>query len=224
MAENTLKTIAGLKCTNFRDARALALPVLDEDDVKIGALIPVGPWVLDDRAIIEDIIIWRQKAMRFFLTQFESSYERTFAYLKNLSIAQEGRIFFLIYDREDDFVGHIGLAGVDGTTGELDNLMRGKSGGHPQLIYFAEKTLLSWAFCDLGLAHMSLRILSFNALTINLHSQFGFDITHKFPLRKSEKDGFTIHEPVEAGDANVRFTSVLMEMTRDGFEGTTGSK
>lgn len=206
-----------MKCNTFDEAVSRALPIFDDENQNIGSLVPVGPWILADKPKILEICNWRQKAMRFFLTQFESTFDRTYGYLENLSIGQKGRIFFLIYDQKDEFIGHIGLSDIDGKTGELDNLMRGKGGGDPQLIRFSEKTLLSWGFGDLGLQHMSLQIISFNALTINLHSSFGFKTVEKYPLFKSEKDGFTIHEPVPADKANVRYTSVLMEADREGF-------
>jgi len=215
---NYVDMIASIKCSSFEYAHECALPIVSDDDVKIGSLIPVGPWILNDREKIQSICDWRQKAMRFFLTQFESTYDRTHVYLKNLSIEQEGRIFFLIYNDEDEFIGHIGLANIDGRTGELDNLMRGKSGGDTQLIYFAEKTILSWAFNDLNLSHMSLRIISFNVLTINLHAEFGFEVVEKYPLLRSEEDGFITHEPVEKAKTNVRYTSVLMEMKKEQFK------
>lgn len=221
MSSSAQKLIADFKCSSFAEAHGRALPVVDEKGATIGSLLPVGPWILDDREKIQAICDWRQKAMRFFLTQFKSTYARTYGYLKNLSIGQEGRIFFLIYDQDGGFIGHIGLSDVDGQTGELDNLMRGKSGGDPQLIPYAEKTILDWAFGDLGLAHMSLQIISFNVLTIKLHAEFGFETTEKSPLKKSEKDGFTIHEAVEACAANVRYQSVRMEATRDQFTAAT---
>ena len=221
MSNPAFKLIADLKCSSFEGAKNCALPILNNKNVKIGSLLPVGPWILQDREKVQDICDWRHKAMRFFLTQFESTYARTHDYLKNLSIGQEGRMFFLIYDEDEEFIGHIGVSNVDGRTGELDNLMRGKSGGNPQLIYFAEKTLLEWAFSILGLQHMSLQILSFNVLTMKLHSEFGFEITGKFPLMISEKDGFITHEPVGANVANVRYQSIRMETSRENFKSAT---
>lgn len=217
MAKSYIDIIAGLKCASFDQAWDKALPIINGEDVKIGSLVPVGPWILDDRDKIQAICDWRQKAMRFFLTQFDSTFERTHGYLKNLSIGQTGRMFFLIYDADGNFIGHIGIANADGTTAELDNLMRGRPGGDPQLIYHAEETLLNWAFNELGLTHMSLRIISFNVLTINLHAGFGFKTVDKLPLYKSEKDGFTTHEPVAAEKANVRYTNVIMEAAPEEF-------
>ena len=215
---NFVELINSIKCDEYADAIENALVVKGTKGQKIGSLVPVGSWILSDSAKIQAICDWRQNAMRFFLTQFDSTYDRTYNYLKNLSIAQDNRIFFLILDQDDQFIGHIGLSDIDGTTAEFDNLMRGSSGGDRQLIYYSKDSMLKWAFKALDLEHMSLQVISYNDRAISLYSKFGFKVTNKFPLRKSVKDGFTLHEAVEPNFANVSYTNYRMEVTREEFE------
>ena len=117
---NYKKVISDMKCHSFSEAIIKAIPVMNVNGVKLGKLVPVGEWIVDDKDKVELIRAWRQRTMRMFLTQFESAFDRTLGYLKNLSIAQEGRIFFLIYDVSDRLVGHMGIADVDGNSGDDD--------------------------------------------------------------------------------------------------------
>jgi len=177
----------------------------------------VGDWILDDKDKIELIRSWRQRTMRMFLTQFESTYEKTFGYLKNLSIAQEGRIFFLIYDSDNRCIGHMGITNVDGKTGELDNLMRGVEGGDPRLVYFAEIALLDWCFKNLEITESDVRVLSFNWLVISLHEEVGYVHKEKIPLKRNTKDGVTFHDVVGESESNVKYACVKMLLKKEVF-------
>jgi hypothetical protein len=211
------KSILSMKRSTFSEALKLSIDVFDKSKNSIGKLVPVGDWILDDKDKIELIRAWRQRTMRMFLTQFESTYEKTFGYLKNLSIAQEGRIIFLIYDCDNCFIGHMGIADVDGKTGELDNLMRGVEGGDPRLVYFAEIALLDWCFKSLGITESDVRVLSYNWLVISLHEEVGYVYTEKFPLRKNTKDGVTFHDVVGESESNVKYACVKMLLKKEVF-------
>ena len=210
-------SISSIKRSTFREALKLSIDVFDKRKNTIGKLVPVGDWILDDKDKIELIRSWRQRTMRMFLTQFESTYEKTFGYLKNLSIAQEGRIFFLIYDTDNRFIGHMGIADVDGKTGELDNLMRGVEGGDPRLVYFAEIALLDWCFKNLGITESDVRVLSYNWLVISLHEEVGYVHKEKIPLNKKTKDGVTFHDVVGDSESNVKYACVKMLLKREVF-------
>lgn len=210
-------SISSMKRSTFSEALELSIDVFDKRKNTIGKLVPVGDWILDDKDKIELIRSWRQRTMRMFLTQFESTYEKTFGYLKNLSIAQEGRIFFLIYDTDNRFIGHMGIADVDGKTGELDNLMRGVEGGDPRLVYFAEIALLDWCFKNLEITESDVRVLSYNWLVISLHEEVGYVHKEKIPLNKKTKDGVTFHDVVGDSESNVKYSCVKMLLKREVF-------
>jgi RimJ/RimL family protein N-acetyltransferase len=209
--------IALMKRSQFSEALKLSIDVFDKSKNAIGKLVPVGDWILDDRDAIELIRSWRQRAMRMYLTQFESTYEKTFGYLRNLSIAQEGRIFFLIYDSDNRFIGHIGISDVNGKSGELDNLMRGVEGGDPRLVYFAEIALLDWCFKHLEIVETDVRVLSYNWLVISLHEEVGYVHKEKIPLKKNVKDGVTFHDIVGESESNVKYGCVKMLLRKEMF-------
>ena len=214
---NYKEVILEMKCHSFSEANIKAIPVLNMNGVKLGKLLPVGPWIADDIEKVELIRAWRQRTMRMFLTQFESTFDRTLSYLKNLSIAQEGRIFFLIYDISDRLVGHLGIADVDGNSGELDNLMRGVEGGDPRLVYFSEISLLDWCFTNLGINQSDVRVLSYNWLVLSLHEEVGYSFVSNSPLKKYEKDNVIFHDVVAESDSNVKYGSTKMLLKKDDF-------
>ena len=204
---------SGLKSEAVR----FALPIRDKQDEVIGGLVPVGSWILDDPETIAAIADWRGRAMRMFLTQFESTIERTTQYLKNLAIEQTSRIFFMLQDTGGSLVGHVGLANVTQTHAELDNLMRGKRGGPPDLMRFAEYEILKWGFGVLGIESFHLRILSYNFLAMNIHESLGFVMTEEVPLFRKKDDGQTTLEPCSLEETNVTFTCNVMRLDRDTF-------
>ena len=210
-------SISSMKRSTFSEALQLSIDVFDKSKNAVGKLVPVGDWILDDKDKIELIRSWRQRTMRMFLTQFESTYEKTYGYLKNLSIAQEGRIFFLIYDADNRFIGHMGIADVNGNTGELDNLMRGVEGGDPRLVYFAEIALLDWCIKNLGIKESDVRVLSYNWLVTSLHEEVGYVHKEKIPLKKNSKDGVTFHDVVGESESNVKYSCVRMFLRKEVF-------
>ncbi len=205
------------KKSSFDAAFSARILVFDSERSVLGYLIPVGDWILADESKIEQIRLWRQETMRMFLTQFESTFDKTFGYLKNLSIGQKNRILFLIYDDKDQFVGHIGVADVDGKKGELDNLMRGIKGGHPRLVYFAEISLLNWCFQNLEIFQSDVRVLSYNWLVLALHEEVGYEVVEKIPLKKLLKDGMVFHEATKIIEANVRYHCTRMCVKKKAF-------
>ncbi len=211
------KTIKNLKERTFKEAKSKSLQIFNSKNEKIGSLVPVGDWILEDKEKIGLICAWRQKAMLMSLTHFQSTYEKTYAFLQNFSVALENRLLFLIYDRDDSFLGHIGVANVNALSFELDNLVRGVSGGGPQLIYFAEITLLDWCFRNLGINYSNGKVLSYNWTALSLHEEVGYSVVEQIPLLRNEKDGNVAHEFVSLDDTNVDYSCISISIKKDEF-------
>jgi len=214
---NWRKYISEMKCNSYLEAKKKAISIFNDEKKLIGELVPVGEWILKDSVCIESISSWRQKSMKMFLTQFESTYDKTYVYLKKLSIDEGGRLFFMIYDDANNVIGHIGVSNVDGIQGELDNLMRGSSGGDRRLIYFAEATLLNWCFLNLGIQKFLVYVISYNWIVMNLHTEMGFLIDEKFSLRKFVENETTFHEKVGMFDKNVGYSAIRMNLKKEIF-------
>ena len=209
--------IQRLKKSSFSEAYSSRIPVCNQENEIIGCLVPVGLWILENEEKIKLISSWRQLAMRMFLTQFESTSIRTREYLENLSIREKNRIFFLLYDIKNRFIGHMGMAGISGETGELDNLMRGLEGGDPRLIFYAEITLLDWCFNFLAMNTSHLRVLSYNWLVISLHQEVGYIVVKNIPLRKVINNGVVLHESSSIDKTNVRYSCTEMLLRKEDF-------
>lgn len=205
-----VEIIRGIKCESFEEALQFEIPILNFESQKIGKLVPVGNWILQARELIELMSIWRQRTMRMFMTHFESSYEMTYGYLKNLAIAKDDRIFFIIYNNEDAPIGHVGIANLTEKSAELDNLMRGVEGGEPRLVYFAECALLNWCFKELENQTNDVSVLSYNWLAIGLHEEVGYMHIGKEHLFKEKRGDFIVHEIVDVDATNVKYSLVKM--------------
>jgi hypothetical protein len=212
-----LDLIQKIKKNTKQEAENSSLEVFSENRIKIGSLLPVGPWILSDDLKIQKISVWRQRVMRMFLAQFDSTYEKTLAYLKNSSIGEINRIFFLILDENKNFVGHIGLSNINETSCELDNLVRGEEGGDPRLMFHSEQTILHWAFQMLHLKESYLKALSYNWLVLSLHEEIGYKLHTTYHLKKVEINNSVSHEFVPSNQANVNYTCVKMHLSKEDF-------
>ena len=206
-----------MKTTDFRSSLDLALPILSSNGSRVGRLVPVGEWAIADRAMVEAMTAWRARWVPMFLSQFEPTAERTSEYLRNLAIAAPDRLLFLIYDADEVMIGHTGFVNVDGRYGELDNVVRGVSGGHARLVYFAAVAQLDWGFRSLGLSAAAGRVMSYNRPIIGLLKQTGFSLAEEFFLFKRQAADATVHDIVEQGASNVDYRVLKMRIDRDRF-------
>lgn len=217
MSSRRALVVASLKKAKLAHARLCHVPIKHDGNV-VGHLVPIGPWILEDWKLISEISEWRARAMVMFLSQFESTPEKTAEYLRNCSIGDDNRILFMI-EVEGEFLGHVGLAGISHTSAELDNLMRGISGGKPELMEASERTLVSWAFTTLKLKSLYLKILSYNFMAKTIHEQMGFLTTERLPLRQEIMPDRTTLVECEASEATVSSTCDVMVLGREAFLG-----
>jgi len=159
--------ISSMKADSFDEALSNALPIFDLKKKEIGKLVPIGNWILTDKKKIENLSTWRQKNMKFFFSQFKSSNKRTLWYIKNFSIEQNNRIFFLIYTDKDKLIGHIGLAEIEKNFATMDNMVRGEEGGDPKLMYYSMIVIINWSFKILNIENLYGKIISYNWLAIS---------------------------------------------------------
>jgi len=206
-----------MKCVNYSDAKKKKIKIFDINKNKIGSLIPVGSWILNDNLKIELISGWRKKNMKMFFTHFEISYDLTFKYLNDFSINQDNRLLFLIYDDSENFIGHMGLANLNNNKVELDNLMRGVVGGDPRLIYFAELALLNWSYVNLGINQFYVRFFSYNWISKNLHRSVGFYDEKFFSVNRLEKNNFIFHDLADKVNSNVDYKIIEMSLSKERF-------
>ena len=205
------------KKDSFSEALKYSLSINDNIGNEIGKLIPIDNWALNDKNLLSSFASWRKKFSHFFFTTFKTSAQSTKTYLKNVSIAQTNRILFCVYF-DNNLIGHMGLSEISSREALLDNFIRGESGGHSNLMYFAEKTLISWAFEELMLEKLLGRMMSNNFLANSLHESFGFKLQKRLPLKKViTKNSFTFEE-CEKVEATEKFYLDIIELNKSSFK------
>lgn len=162
------------------------ISIIKDEGSLIGKLVPINTKLANDNSIINNLRKWREKYMKYFLTQFVPTNERTQLWLNNSVLLDDTRILFLIQDEEDKTIGNFGICNIREKEAELDNLIRGEKGGDQKLIFYAEISLMHWIYKNLGIEDIYLHVFSNNPRTINLHRSVGFEISKIYPLVKSE--------------------------------------
>jgi len=152
---------------------ALANSILLSDGF---ALVPIGPWILEESGTVAQMVSWRKKAKDSFFSQVDSSSESMLWYLSEYSINDPNRILFLIRKNEK-FLGHLGLSSISTGGAEIDNVM--KSQDKAQTIESREfikifVEFISWASITLGICEFKLQVVSTNLPAIQLYSRAGF--------------------------------------------------
>jgi RimJ/RimL family protein N-acetyltransferase len=170
---------------NTDPANRFKIPIQNEDGDTLGALVCLDEALAGDADVVQKLTDWRTKSMRFFLTQFTATPERTSRWLRDSVLASDDRILFLIVSDEGRTVGNLGLCNLRSQGGELDNVLRGERGGHPRLMFYAELALLGWMFGSLSLDLATLHVFSNNARAIDLYTSAGFSIRGSQRLTRS---------------------------------------
>ena len=167
-----------------------SLAIKDNNDKVIGSLVLVQKRDANNPIILDALTRWRKKYMKYFLTQFNASTNRTKSWLENIVIPSTDRLLFLILDEDNNLIGNFGIADILFDRCELDNLIRGEKGGHPKLIYFSELSLLKWLFLEKNVKRVNLHVFANNLPTIKLHKSVGFvEIGRRKLERVQSKDG-----------------------------------
>jgi RimJ/RimL family protein N-acetyltransferase len=161
------------------------IDIRDDSGELIGSLTPLTRAVLGDQDVIDRITRWRNLASKAFLTQFTARPERTRRWLESVVLPADDRLLFLIRTPDDQPIGHYGFIKLDTVSAEVDNLVRGESGGSPRLIPCAERALIAWLFDTFALAVIRAHVLAHNPLALALHRDFGFVPTARLPLCKA---------------------------------------
>lgn len=208
--------LAGLKVETLNAARSKGLSFACRDGAVV-VLVPVGPWVLLKPELVRAMSEWRARSMQSFHIRFESTPSKTEQYLRDFSLGQNDRLLFMI-EVDGDFLGHIGLANVTADDAEIDNVMRGVRGDPPELMEISARTLIEWAFCELGLKQLYLQVLSDNERAKDLYGRLGFVTTERHPLRIERRSDSTALVRCAKSEATEEFTSDVMALNRESFE------
>lgn len=222
MAEaiNNPNVLAALACkNNILPETRFVIPVKNQEGNVIGMLSCLDRGAAEDMDIVADLTAWRQKFMRFFLTQFEATPARTKVWLDNVMLPSTDRLLFTICLPNGQMVGNFAVCNIADNSGELDNLIRGRKGGDPRLIYYCELALLCWMFLFLDYRSANLHVFSNNRPTIRLHTSVGFSVANSIPLTQRNSPGLVEYLLDGPEGGAVDFTYLEMSINRDVFLG-----
>jgi RimJ/RimL family protein N-acetyltransferase len=176
----------------------------------VAHLIPVGEWILHRTKVLMSIAEWRNKYMRFYLTQFEADLENATRYIQSKIHSNSSAIFFMIADSEYRIIGHIGFSNIDSTRAELDNILLGEVVPIRNLMQDIENQSIRWIHDFLGLEKVSLKVLSYNFLAIDLHEICGFQVEERLPIRELHYFNQKRYEPCLPEESNLDFQCLVM--------------
>jgi RimJ/RimL family protein N-acetyltransferase len=206
------KKISQLKFHTFEEATSVAIPITNTNhNETIAYLIPCGEWIIEDARTLLEIAKWRNKFMRFYLTQFKANLENATSYMMSKTSLSSSSIFFMIADTKFRVIGHIGMSNIVGNSAELDNVLQGETSQIPNLMIAVERQFLEWATNHFGLKQVFLKVLSYNFLAINLHEQCGFKVSETISLRKVQYKKMFKYEPCQNTQSNLEFSCLVME-------------
>jgi len=166
--------------------RHFNLEIRDLEGRLIGRFLPFNEERVQDPILHEKLTLWRNRFSVFFFSREKTTPEKTAWYLTELALKDPGRILFLLTLPDGRPVGTEGLRHVEEESCELDNLVRGEMGGHPQLVWHAQRRLLDWALNELGIKRIRCHITKGNVLARRLHESMGF--VRKSPGTLTEDD------------------------------------
>ena len=191
-----------------------SIAIKDNNDKAIGSLVLVQKRDANNPIILDALTRWRKKYMKYFLTQFNASTNRTKSWLENIVIPSSDRLLFLILNEDNNLIGNFGIADILFDQCELDNLIRGEKGGHPKLIYFSELSLLKWLFLEKKVKRVNLHVFANNLPTIKLHKSVGFvEIGRRKLERVQSKDGDVSFEETQSfsEDNSIEYLELMLE-------------
>lgn len=201
-----------MKFEFHKHSNELMIPVLHNGKV-IAHLRPV-PFQLEGIASKDAKLIteWRNRYRGNFLTWFTATEERTKKWLKEQVIDKDDRILFMIQTLDGISFGHMGLTNFDfrNEICEYDNIIKGIDVRLPGIMTFAGRALLSWAFSELGVKRVFVRVFSDNISAVKVYERCGFCPIKKVPLKRI-KEGDCIYwvETEESSTVVERYLSYM---------------
>ena len=129
--------------------------------------------------MINKIAKWREKNKKFFFFQKKFTFKDLEFYLETFSIKKKDRILFLVYDKTNKLVGHIGISNLKQHHCYLDNMIRGEDTKEKYLMLAAEETILLWALNSLKCKKIFGVLWEKNILMLKYHTKYGFKIYKK---------------------------------------------
>jgi len=176
------------------------LYLFEEGGLLIGVMRPMTARYLDRMDVMEKLTDWRNASMKNFLTHIEGTISLTIEWVKNVLLKSRSQMLWLIYDHNDDLVGHLGFKNLTSQSVQLDNAMRGERQIHPELLVIAGKSLVQWLQATALVRIIYGEVMTNNIASIMMNRQIGFCGWKRHPLIKMDNGVETRWEIGDEGD------------------------
>ncbi len=161
---------------------SMELPLHKVVGQRIGVMRPFTSGHFDQMGVMEKLTDWRNANKSNFLTHFEATPSRTQIWVQNVLLKNPGQMLWLIYDHNDNLVGHIGFKNLTSLTVQLDNAMRGVQKCHPLLFVIAGKSLVNWLWREASVQRIDAYVIANNVSSIMMLRKIGFQLGDRYPL------------------------------------------
>lgn len=193
----------------------ICLPVHDETSELIAFLRPVtANYMKTIPKCVELMSKWRVENPTISTGTFVVTHERTKKWLDNSVIDNDSRIMFMIFDLQNNAIGHIGFSAFNYTekSAEIDSVVRGVKHCLPGLMHFVVKTIIDWGYKTLGLKSICLKVFKDNDHAIKFYRACGFCENGLISLVKihlSDEEKWEIDETVSIDCAEKLYQKMI---------------
>lgn len=174
--------------------------------------------MLKKRKTIQLLATWRAKSNIYFPSQFCVTFKGTKKWAQEQLLEKKDRIlFFLKIDSQNDPFGHIGFYRFDFSkkTCEIDNVIRGEESRQTKGgVSIGLKLLISFAFQDLHIKRLYLKVFSDNARALALYTRLGFLELDRTPLIEKRENNVISWVENNTIDKNAKRYFVKMYLDR----------
>jgi RimJ/RimL family protein N-acetyltransferase len=174
-----------------------------------GRLVPITRAALDADEDIARLVDWRNRQMRWFLTQFVATAAATRRWLEADVLGKRGRLLYWV-EWDGRKVGQVGWKSESDGVAELDQFIRGEAGGPADLMFMAEEALLHFLFASAGCKRVLAKVLAGNLPALELHRAMAFRISRRIPMKAVAIEGGRRLEPAD-DDADTYALELVLE-------------
>ena len=166
---------------------------------------------------------WRNLHKDSFFTWFETTEDKTRAWIEGQYANNPSDIIFMIETLQGKPFGHLSFYNFDYTQHicEYGRVLRGFRIGPPGGMTLATKTALAWVFDVLNMEKVFLEVFSDNRDAISLYNRCGFHIVEEIPLQRVDYLDAVRWEKIGSSPrrgSQIRY-ALRMEVSRESFVG-----
>lgn len=173
--------------STLREVQVRAIDIPGNDSNPVGYLVPIGAFFYGNQNIIKSMGAWRAAHQYAYPSRFQVTDAGTEKWLKAAVIDNQNRLLFLIQDANGKNLGHIGLLKLDEVRCEIDNVLRGESDS-PGIVSAALAELEKFAYEELGLENLELRVIETNTHAVQFYLKHGYKEIKKIGLANAGSD------------------------------------